>query len=295
MFDKPIIQTSNPFKPISDVNGITKNMYYGEVTSIDDPTGGGNIKVKILDLDNRTASQDLPWCYPLMPKFLHIYPKVGEVVRIFIEDVKYPQKGRFWIGSVISQQHKIEFESLFTALSTTNMALLGPDVSSSSYPDADGVFPDKEDIALIGRKNTDIVLKPNEVHLRAGKHLNNEIFKLNVSNPATIDMVFETKPEGKTFYSSDVIMADKIALISHDGKPKFKAAKITPEDRTNIFKNSHPIPRGDVLVEALNVMRNAIINHIHGYSGLPADKDAIIASLEKLNFDNMLQKNIVIN
>ena len=55
-----------------------------------------------------------------------------------------------------------------------------------------------------------------------------------------------------------------------------------------------PFARGDVLIEALNIIRNAIINHIHGYSGLPADKVAL-ENLEKINFDAILQKNIVIN
>jgi hypothetical protein len=53
--------------------------------------------------------------------------------------------------------------------------------------------------------------------------------------------------------------------------------------------------RADVLVEALNVIRNAIVTHIHGYSNLPADKTAIINSLENINFDAIMQKNIVIN
>ena len=90
-------------------------------------------------------------------------------------------------------------------------------------------------------------------------------------------------------------MSDKIALLSHDGNPKFKAAKITPEERERIFEQGHPIARADVLAEALNIMRRAIIGHIHGYSNLPADKNTIINDLEKINFDGIMQKNIVTN
>ena len=39
--------------------------------------------------------------------------------------------------------------------------------------------------------------------------------------------------------------------------------------------------RADVLVEALKIMRAAIIRHIHGYSGLEADKTSTINDLEK--------------
>ena len=90
-------------------------------------------------------------------------------------------------------------------------------------------------------------------------------------------------------------MGDKIALISHDGIPKFKAAKVDSVERSRIFDSGHPLARADVLVEALNIMRRAIITHIHGYSGLEADKNNIINDLEKINFSSMIQKNIVIN
>jgi hypothetical protein len=102
-YEKPIIQTSNPFKKESGTADVTRTIYYGEVVSIDDPTDGGRIKVKIADLDNKTSNAELPWCYPVVPKFFHVYPKVGEVVRIFIEDIKYPQRSRYWEGPVISQ------------------------------------------------------------------------------------------------------------------------------------------------------------------------------------------------
>ena len=44
-FDKPILQTSNPYKKEGD-NSTTRTIYYGEVISIDDATEGGRIKVK---------------------------------------------------------------------------------------------------------------------------------------------------------------------------------------------------------------------------------------------------------
>ena len=294
-FEKPILQTSDPYKKTGSIINITRTIYYGEVVSIEDNTDGGKIKVKIPDLDNKTPNNDLPWCYPVMPKFFHVYPKVGEMVRVFLEDVKYPQRSRFWEGPIISQPQKIEFDSIFTALSTTNMALVNPEPAPNTYPNADGVYPTKEDIAIVGRVNTDIILRINEVHIRAGKHENGEVLNLNVKNPATMSMIYETKPSESVFYSNTIIMSDKIGIISHDGNPQFKAVRLTSEDRSRIFKEGHPIPRGDVLVEALNILRNAIINHIHGYSNISADKDSMINELENIDFNTILQKNIVIN
>ena len=296
-FDKPIIQTSDPFRKVGGYQH-TRTIYYGEVISIDDPTDGGRIKVKIPDLDNQTGNANLPDCYPMLPKFFFILPQVGEIVRIFIEDIRYPERGRFWMGSVISQPHKIGFDTIYTALSTTNMGLTLPETAPSTLPDATGVYPLLSDVALVGKVNTDVILRTNEVHIRAGKHENGNVLKLNTTNPASINLVFEPQnlvATSPAYQSSTVILSDKIALISHTGKPQFKAAELTAADRARIFSEGHPVARGDVLVAALKVLRNAIINHIHAYDKLPADKNALINDLENINFDNILQKNIVVN
>ena len=296
-YDKRYIQRSSEvYRKLTDKDADLRSIYYGEVVDIDDPTDGGQIKVKILGLDNHiTDLSKLPNCYPLLPKFFHVYPKEGEMVRVFIENIKYPQRGRFWMGSIISQPQQMNFDSIYTALSTTNMALISPQPAPSTFPDAAGVFPTKEEIALVGRVNTDIILRDNQLELRAGKHENDNVLKLNTENPATISLTFEQPPEQEKYQSNTLILSDKIGLIAHEGIPNFKAARITTEDRARIFEEGHPIPRGDVLVESLNSLRRAIIGHIHGYSNMEADKNAIINDLENLNFENMLQNNIVTN
>lgn len=295
-FDKRYIQRSDPYKAKGSDIKVTRTIYYGEVKSIEDDSQGGRIKVKIKDLDNRTAEIDkLPWCYPLLPKYFHVLPQVGEMVRVFIEDPKYPEFSRFWIGSIISQPQKIGFDNKYTALSTTNQGVTAPEAAPSTFPNANGVFPDNKDIAIVGRINTDVLLKPNEVYIRAGKHENEDILKLNTKNPAQISLIFEQQEEKGDFYSSTTILSDKIALISHSGKPKFKAADLDSEDRIRIFKEGHPLGRADVLVQILEIYRNAILNHIHGYSGLESDKTAIINELEKIDLSSIIQENIVIN
>jgi hypothetical protein len=295
-FDKPIIQTSNPNKKEHASIIRNRTIFYGEVISIEDETDGGRIRVRIPELDNRTGNNDLPWCYPLLPKFFHIYPQTGEMVRVFIEDNKFPERSRFWMGSIISQPQKIGYDSKFTALSTTNLGLTKPEKAPSTYPDADGVYPTKDDVGIVGKVNTDVILRLNEVHLRAGKHENGDVLKLNTKNPASIGLIYEPIEGSQTeYYSNTIIQSDKIALISHDGNPHFKAARMTSEDRVRIFEEGHPIARADVLIEALEVIRVALINHIHGYSGLPADKIAVIKKLEELQFEQILQNNVVTN
>jgi hypothetical protein len=294
-YDKPIIQTSNPNKMESA--GIVRQrvMYYGNVISIDDKTDGGRIKVRIDGLDNQIPNEKLPWAYPELPKFFHAIPKVGEMVRISLEDINFPQRSRYWMGAIISQPQKIEYDNIYTALSTTNVGLTPAEKAPSKIPDAEGVFPRKDDVAIVGRVNTDVILRLNEVHIRAGKHENGDVLKLNTRNPAHLSMIYEPLSGDTNYYSNSVLLSDKIALISHSGEPKFKAARLTNEDRQRIFNEGHPIARGDVLVEALNVIRTALIGHIHGYSGVAPDKNEIIRKLEELELELIMQKNIVTN
>jgi hypothetical protein len=293
-YDKKYIQQSNPYKKETNKENAVRNIYYGEVVSIDDPNEGGRIRVKIPDFDNKTGNDQLPFAYPMLPKFFWIIPQVGEVVRVFIEDTRYPQRGRHWMGSIISQPQKIGYDGYFTALSTSNVATINTESNPSSYPDAFGVFPDLKDVAILGRNNTDLILKDKQVLIRCGKHKIDNVLSLNKENPAFIQMDFVQNEKNVT-QSTIVTMADKIAFISHDGNPKFKSNSLTKDDITKIFNSAHPIGRGDLIVEAFEVFRNAMIQHIHGYSGLPADKNGIINQLEKIDFSKILQPNIRIN
>lgn len=294
-YDKPYQNYSELFKKIGGEIKSTRTIYYGEVISNEDDTDGGRIKVRIPVLDKRIDNADLSDCYPLQPKYFHIIPKVGEMVRVFIEDTTYPNRSRYYLGSVISQLHKIEFDSAFTALSTTNLGVLKPDKAPSTYPDAKGVYPDKEDIAIIGRVNTDITLKPNQVILRAGKHENGNKLKLNIKNPSVLSLNFDFNDKTKEYFSSGILTSDKIALISHSGDPRIKAFSLDTSDRIKLFESCHPIMRGDSTVEVLKLIVEAITNHIHPYDKLPADITSTIKNLKNIDFDKLLQKNIVIN
>lgn len=295
MSDRPLLQRSgsNLYKQVGTESSSSRLIYYGEVITIKDETDGGRIKVRINGLDDNIGNDNLSWCYPELAKFFHVYPKVGEYVRITIENPKYPQRSRFWSGPIISQLHKAGFDSVYTGLSTTNMGLLKPEKAPSTFPNAKGVYPKITDIALLGRVNNDIILRENETYIRTGKHFHEDVLNLNTKNPAIFSQHYEENDNDRR--SSTVVLSDKIALITHQGKPKFKATELTKEDRDRIFENGHPIARADILVAMLEKIRRAVVLHIHGYHGLPADKNLIITELEKLNFDEILQKNVVTN
>jgi hypothetical protein len=295
IYDKKYLQRSNiPYRSNTNNENPVRNIYYGEVVSIDDDNQGGRIRVRIPDLDNKTPIDQLPLAMPMLPKFFWIIPQIGEVVRVFIEDTRYPQRGRHWMGSIISQPHKIGYDGYFSALSTTNIGVISPEQNPKSIPDALGIYPTEKDIAILGRDNTDILLKEKQIQIRVGKHKIDNVLALNKENPAFIQMDYLTTGNSKTV-STIVTMANKIALISHEGTPKFKSNNLSSDDITRIFNEAHPMGRGDLIVEAFEVLRDALIQHIHGYSGLSADKSGIINQLEAIDFSKILQQNIRIN
>lgn len=298
-YDKKYIQQSRPqYEKEINVENKIKNVYWGEVISIEDRTDGGRIKVRVDGIDDNLKNENLSDCYPLIPKFFHIYPQVGEVVRLILGDTRYPQRDRYWVGSVISQPQKIGYDNRFSALSTTNLRISAPVTAPTNIPDAAGIYPDIKDVAILGRKNTDITLRERDLELRAGQHKLDDNLSLNKNNPASIRLTFDEvtgTTKAPQTVSSNVIMADRIAIISHDGIPKFKFGRLEDTDRDKIFAEAHPLGRGDTIVEALEILRQAILQHVHPYSGLPVDKSGVVIDLEKIDFTQILQKNIVIN
>ena len=301
-YNKPFIQTTNLYQSVSQKFNPTQVIFTGRVADVDDTVEGGRIKVRVSAFGEdvtsplgESSTENLTWYYPLLPRHFHILPQVGEAVIVFVQDFKNTAVKRYWLGSVVSQLQKIKYDDESTSVRINDWS---PKISS--YPDAAGVFPEKDEVALIGKNNTDIILRDNELQFRAGKHENDNVYKLNVKNPASITMTYEPLnfvEQTPTYQSRTLILSDKIGLISHEGNPNFKAVKIDNTDRDTIFANAHPIARGDLVVEALQAIINAIKTHIHDNSTPVADKSGAVKELDKIetNLENILQKNIVIN
>lgn len=289
--DKFLLNKNNANYLPEQNNQIVRSIYYGEVVSVEDKTETGKIKVRIAELDTKIDSANLPYCYPLQPTFLHIFPKVGEAVRVFIEDTRYPYKGRLWLGSIISQYDKINYEPYISGISGTNVAIYSPQKAPSTYPDSKGVYPEKDDIAILGRKNNDIILRDNNIKIRVGKHKINNPLSLNNDNPSIINL--KISEENKT--SSIITSADKMALLSTDGTLKYDVTSLDDKEIENILNTAHPMVRGDLLVEILKKFRNALLNHIHPYDAMPATKTETVVKVDNINLENILQRNIVIN
>lgn len=295
---KTIFQTNTGARNAGNTEkGKAKRLYYGQVRSVEDKQDGGRIRVEVKPHDSGIDVSNLEYASPILPKHFHHIPQVDEGVYILIPDENKPQSNRLYFGSVVSQLPFLSKDEKIHGGSTTDWKEREPDAPPSSFPDAEGIYPSVKDIGLLGRNNNDIIFYADEsgVEIRAGKHEVNDPYKLNKTNPASIKLTFEADSGGTNYYSSTVTTSDKIALIAHQGVPEFRKALLTPEDRERIFKEGHPIARGDVLVKALEIIRDAITEHIHNGAVNPATDYGKVTELNSIDFNAILQENIVVN
>lgn len=280
-----------------------------EVLSVIDDKAGLRIKVRIHpdDSDCKTID-DLPFCYPLLPKHFHINPKVGEMVLV-ITSVLGLTKGRRWfIGPIISQQYNLNYDPFnFSAKSILDKGKMAtplprPDLN----PDNEGSYPDREDIAIQGRQNADLILKDNEVRLRCGfkrepvgKPENTLLF--NREDLSYIQMKYKKlKDHNKNDFASCInIVADRINLLSHDSKTPFtlndRKSLITDEELVKILEKAHPLPYGDELIEFLKQLIEVIRTHTHPFAMDPPCFTTPQIDVLNTNLDEMLSNSVRIN
>jgi hypothetical protein len=292
----------------------TTVFYYGKVVSNEDNLGANRIKARITGIDDSVTRDNIPFAFPMVQKFLHVIPKVGESVLVFIPDVKNPNIDRMYMGPIISQPQLLFKDSeLFSSKSALDSGVKEPQPAPFTIPENRGVYPDLKDIALQGRDNTDIRLKEKEVLIRAGQFESDtpkgEIPKFNKVNPSYIQIKHDaTLKRGTQNTETEIggainVVSNKINLLTHkNGSPRFalndQNNMISDEELQRIVKDAHPLVYGDNLIEFLKVLINAFVNHVHTYPGMkPQDLSGSndIDNLLEFNLESFLSKNIKIN
>lgn len=293
------------------------NIKLCRVESIDDIHNSGRIKVRMIPDDSRHSLEEIPYAYPLLPKMFNVLPKVGEAVIVFLTAAGDGNSNRYYIGPVISQISDMEYGG-FSSAAFTNY----PDSLSSPKPDHDlindakGAFGNKEDVTIYGRKGTDIILKENDIRVRAGARIDgdNKIGKVfNRYSPAYLNLKYSDAPltiehydsqsnktsTVKKWNSSATLVADEINLLSNLSTTNFTVTDekdlITDEEMKKIIQNAHALPYGDVLVQFLKRFLWEFQNHTHTF---PGKLTALYKGHEDFfnyDFDPMLSKNVRIN
>lgn len=263
-------------------------VYFCEVLSVIDDNAGLRIKVQIpYEDDDCKTINDLPYAFPALPKLIHINPKVGEFVFVFLQAQGEAKGNRLFLGPVISQQYYTNYDPYnYSARSLLKGKQIDkPLPNPAMNPENEGTLLDRDDVALIGRQNADLILKDNEVRMRCG-------FKKEPTGPPKNTLLFnktdlsyiqmkyqQRRDQNNKEYSSSInIVADRINLLSHDSRTPFSLGDrkdlITDYEMSKILENAHPLVYGDVLVGFLKELIRIFQNHTHPF---PMDPPCLTA------------------
>ena len=284
------------------------------VESVEDDADGLRIKAR-LSQDGKKSLKDLPYAFPLLPKTFRSVPKIGECVLIFFSELGNNESNRYYIGPIVSQDQRLEYDPYDygrgTAISLLQGGEIEPLTKLSKYEETNGSFPKTNDIAIVGRKGEDIILKNNEVDIRCGirtETTNNSDNNLigdiifNTQTPSYIQLKFSRALGHSPKQEADSIInlvADKVNIISHKDINQFnltdKNELIKTSEMDDIMSKLHQLPYGDELVKALEIIRTSITNHVHPYPGMPPCSDTYIMDLLSYDFNDILSDNVRIS
>lgn len=288
--------------------------YYGIVKNVNDPQMAGRIQVRIVPDDKDIVKdRDLPWCFPLLPKFFNVVPKVDEAVRLLMYTTNKNKTdiNRAYMGPVIGQPQNLLKETKRNALITGSDIGFGrPEIDPKELKLARGIYPNEQDVAIQGRDNSDIILNPREINLRAGKFLKNDPLTLNTESPARIQL-----KQINNDNSAATIIASKITLVSYDSQLQYSEAnnytKLESEGLNNgiedgnpsigfespfLQRNTQPLVYGNLLLEYLRHLTEYIKSHQHhDGEGSPINGIGAREELLKFNLNSLISPNIRIN
>ena len=290
-------------------------IYSAIVRNIDDQASQNRIQAEIvgIDLDGKVipgkdrdiALDKLPICLPFGSEFWHVRPKVGEMVWIIAENPTDLTSPRFWFGPVITSQIKLPFQPYDETIniyntSSYNKKEIHDGATLQTQLKQLTILPSQSEVAIQGREDADVVLRPREVEIRAGRFKKNSITDINFDNPCRIQLKqFDTNPNQTGIKTVDANLSSKfvpfsqmnlnatnINLISNEGKFREFNSK-NPENNTNprlkdfgdIASQLHPVAFADELIILLRLMLQYMLTHIHTPQNPPLSNN-ISAQLE---------------
>ena len=286
---------------------------YGRVTSVDDEHAGGRIQVRTPYDNTIKTDKELPWYIPLLPRMIHVIPKVGEGVFVFSMSPGEYNNMNFYIGPVIPQLDKLLYVDSNAGIPEVGYIGWGvnPETKKGVKPT---LYPAKDDITIESRKDTGIQLKNEEVRIKAGvKVVDVNGVKNNTENPSFISLKYYPDNDyvKDGFKSTATIVADKINLLgTHTTDPATKDIPVTEskdpkaEEQDNLISDAamkellnkaHRVPYGDVLIEFLDLLRTAFAKHVHPFPTMAPCNDENMKAVATYDLDGTLSDNVRIN
>ncbi len=269
----------------SEGNQSIRNAYPAIVVSVDDPAEQNRIVARIVKLDENdrvvggrdrdVPDRQLPFCNPLVSEFVHVRPLVGEMVIVILENPSDNSAPRYWMGPVITSKLKLKYQSYADAESMFKYTDFFSDIKLQNKGASSLVIPRQADIALQGRDDADLILRPREVFISAGKFIENS-FEINEISPCNIQLKqFDNVPiregsDDKVTFSQQNLKSNNINIYSPFGKFREPERGAEIESTNDDLKylgelaNSlHPTVFGDELIVLLDLLVRVTLNHIH--------------------------------
>ena len=221
-------------------------IFFGTCVDAEDPSMLGRIRVqpinqnieainnsvKGFDENSSDPNKNGPWSpldpyiyLPLLPYFVNQVPKKGENVMLFyynknsqIDKNKFYMLGTFSSPSTIKHEDTASSQTrLMGGYSNSTKRLQPIKNQDGTYKEekSKGVFVEPVDISLNGRDSADLIIKEDEVLLRAGKH--------------------------KKFATGEMPVADDTRSFLQLSKYYSKTTFGEPETKTRIIQNDIPI------------------------------------------------------
>jgi hypothetical protein len=217
---------------------------------------------------------------------------LDELVRVFVPDPSQPQAERYWVGPVFTDwgygKGQVWPGQNFSLTDNAWSQLNG---GPTAYPSSDSRYPHLERpqrVHTLTRGGTDSVFADEQVFLRAARHNWETPAQPNADNPGLIGLSSDARTRGTTA----LVQAERIALLTQAVAAKDPLLPTSGEIEAAAAA-AHPLAFADVLAQQLEVLRQALVEHLHPGPGKAPITDDTMRALRALDFTKLGSDSLV--